>query len=56
MLEDKKRETKAWFESYFRDLLNTPAGKEEDLEITKKDFLRLLNNKDVSQIHISMLI
>ena len=49
MLEDKKRETKAWFETYFRELLKTPAGNEGDLEITKKDFLRLLNNKDVSK-------
>ena len=49
MLEDKKRETKAWFETYFRELLKTPAGNEGDLEITKKDFLRLLNNKDVSE-------
>ncbi|KAL5249966.1 hypothetical protein ACHWQZ_G015892 [Mnemiopsis leidyi] len=46
VLEDKKRETKAWFETYFRELLKTPAGNEGDLEITKKDFLRLLNNKD----------
>ncbi|XP_063686975.1 NADPH oxidase 5-like isoform X8 [Bolinopsis microptera] len=46
VLEDKKRETKAWFETYFRELLKTPVGKEEDLEITKKDFLKLLHNKD----------
>ena len=50
VLEDKKRETKAWFETYFRELLKTPVGKEEDLEITKKDFLKLLHNKDVSWI------
>ena len=50
VLEDKKRETKAWFETYFRELLKTPVGKEEDLEITKKDFLKLLHNKDVSCI------
>jgi hypothetical protein len=48
VLEDKKRETKAWFESYFRRLLKTPVGNEQDLEITKKDFLKLLHNKDVS--------
>ena len=51
VLEDKKRETKAWFEQYFRNLLRVPATQQaEDLEITKKDFLRLLHNKDVSSV------
>ena len=48
VVDEKKSETKLWFEQYFRNLLKTPQGKEEDLDITKKDFLKLLNNKNVS--------
>lgn len=46
VLEEKKKQTKKWFEEYFQYIPCKEIEGKKVLEITKKDFQKLLDNKE----------